>query len=74
MVNEVVPFPGNTILPEAPNSILEKAKTWGLERCLVIGWDDNGEFIHGGSHCDIAGNILLLELAKKRQLDEAYGD
>lgn len=67
----VVPFTGITILPEAPETLLEKAKAWGLERVLVVGMTANGEFIMGGSHSEIAESVLLLELAKRDFLDAA---
>jgi len=67
-MSEVVSFTGVTRLPEAPETILEKAKAWKMTRCLVIGWNENGEFVYGGSHCEMAENVLLLEIAKKHHL------
>lgn len=68
---DIIKFTGNTILPEDPNGVLEKAKSWGLARVIIIGACESGEFVFGGSHSEIAESILLLEIAKRRLVAEA---
>jgi hypothetical protein len=68
---DVVEFPGNTILPEEPAVILEKAKGWDLRQVVVAGWDQDGKLLIGGSHCDLGSICLLLDIAKARMLAEA---
>ena len=68
---EIVKFPGITIIPDDPVEALEKAKSWGMERVVIVGFDVAGSLMFGGSHSELAETLLLLELAKKRLLDEA---
>jgi hypothetical protein len=62
---DILHFTGNTILPADPIEILEKAKAWGLERVVVLGWKEGGEFMFGGSHSEVAEANLLLDLGKR---------
>lgn len=74
MSADVVRFPGNTIVPDAPEVALEKAKSWGLERVVICGWTTGDKFIIGGSHSEIAEAVFLLEFGKKRLLEQADRD
>jgi hypothetical protein len=70
-MSEILKFTGLSRIPEKPEAILEKAKDWGMERCLVLGWkSENGKLVFGGSHCEVADLVLLLEAAKKALLDD----
>lgn len=69
---EIVKFNGNTILPTTPKSILQQAKSWGMERCLVVGEDAEGNLKFGGSFCDAGDVLMLLELAKKFIIDNHF--
>ncbi len=60
MSAEVVPFPGDTKIDEPPEGVLEKAKAWGMERCIVLGWKEDGTFCFGGSFSELGEIILLL--------------
>lgn len=71
---EVLRFTGTTILPEPASGVLEKAKDWNLSRVVILGFTENGAFVFGGSHSEIAETVLLLEIAKKRLIAEADHD
>lgn len=71
LMAEVIKFTGITVLPETAESSLEKAKAWGLERVVICGLTESGEFVIGGSHSEVAETILILELGKKRFLEMA---
>ena len=66
---EIIKFSGLTSLPEPPKTLLQKAKKWGMKKCIVIGTDAEGKTIFGGSFSDAAEIVLLLELAKKFVLE-----
>lgn len=53
-----------TTVPEAPSDLLEKAKSWGAARVLVIAETEDGQLMWGGSFGDAAGINWLLDLAK----------
>lgn len=69
MSDNVLPFTGITCLPEPPTEFLEKAKAWGMERCLVIGFDENGNLMGGASFSELNDMIFLLELFKRNILE-----
>lgn len=64
MSENVLPFTGATTVPEPPEQILEKAKAWNMRRCIVVGEDENGELVWGGSFSEADGINWLLDLAK----------
>ena len=72
MSENVVAFNGNTRIDQPPPEILEKAKDWGMSRCLIVGIDDDGEFHFGGSFSDAGEMVLLLEEAKRRVLATVF--
>jgi hypothetical protein len=69
---EVVKFPGNTLLPTTPKKILQQAKSWDMDRCLVIGEDAEGKLKFGGSFCEAGDVLMMLELAKKFILENHF--
>lgn len=69
MDEKVIPFTGFTTLSEPCESLLEKAKLWGMEKCLVIGIDEEGALLFGGSFWNEGESILMLERAKKIIVD-----
>lgn len=71
---DILPFRGNTIIPDDPVDVMEKAKAWGLSRVVICGTTPEGEFIFGGSHSEIGETLLLLEIARRRLLAEADAD
>ena len=66
---EIINLSGVNFLPETPKSVLQKAKKWGMKRCIVIGFDENERVIFGGSFSDAGDILMLLELAKKHLLE-----
>lgn len=66
----VVPFTGITTVDEPANQILEKAKDWDLDRCLVVGTDQEGKLVFGGNESDLGTMLLILERAKHYLMTE----
>lgn len=60
----VLAFTGATTVPEPPEQFLEKAKAWKMRRCIVIGEDENGGLVWGGSFSEAATINWLIDLAK----------
>jgi hypothetical protein len=67
---DTLKFTGNTTLPISAESLLEDAKGWEMDKCLVLGWKD-GEFVFGGTHCQVGENLLLLEVARTKLIEVA---
>lgn len=61
---EVVSFPGDTVADWPVDVALEKAKNWGMERCVIVGTDPDGNLRFGGSTSDIAYMNFVLDMAK----------
>lgn len=53
-----------------PERILEAAKEAGLTGAVVIGWDAEGGFYFASSIADGADVLWLMELAKKKLLED----
>jgi hypothetical protein len=62
---DIIPIHRIIRLPTVPAEMLEKAKDWGMDRCLVIGFHDDHSVSFGGSFSDSGDIVLLLELAKQ---------
>lgn len=60
MSENITPFTGFTRHPEPPESLLEKAKLWGMDKCVVIGTNENDELIFGGSFSGEADILFLV--------------
>lgn len=63
-MGEVIHIPGLTKVDEPPESILEKAKSWEMEHCVVVGYDSDGRLAFGGTTSNLEKIITLLERAK----------
>jgi len=55
MKGEIVRF-----VTERPEAVLETAKGWDMERCIILGWKGDGTFCFGGSFSELGEIILLL--------------
>lgn len=66
MSAQIIPLGTVTCVDEPPDTLLEKAKAWGMDRCVVLGFDENGGFYFGGSFSNLAEIVLLLEAGKHR--------
>ncbi len=64
--SNVVQFSGITTIDESPQTTLEKAKCWGMEKCMVIGLDANNQLCFGGSWSEAGEMLLTLEAAKQQ--------
>ena len=64
MRDNVIHIPGIAVASESPDVVLEKAKSWEMEHCLVVGHDDAGDLMFGGTTGDLEKIITLLERAK----------
>jgi hypothetical protein len=67
-MGEVVKFTGITTVPEPPEITLEKAKSWGLERVVIIGADANGDLLFGASFSEVESINFLIDKAKQKVL------
>lgn len=63
-MGEVLKFKGITTVDEPIDNILDKAKSWGMIKCVVIGLDENGALKFGGSLSDAGEIMIMLEAAK----------
>lgn len=72
-MGDVVGFPGVTTQPDLPNKILRAAIKAKLEKCIVIGREQNGGFWFSGNFSDAYEILWLLEVAKREILDLAEG-
>ena len=73
-MGDVVGFTGITTIDCSAEDALEKAKEWGMDSCVVAGFDKDNGFHFGGSTSDIARIVLILELAKKHILEQSEED
>ena len=60
---EILRFSGNTIVDTPPDAVLEAAKG-ETTKCLVLGWDKDGELWFSGSFSNIPEISYLLDVAK----------
>lgn len=60
-MSTVVPFRSTGRIE--PETILSEAN--GLQDVLVLGWDQNDEFVISYSNAEIGELLILLELAKR---------
>ncbi len=64
-MGEVVEMTGLvTSIPEPPSDLLEKAKSWGATRAIVIAETEDGQLMWGASFGEAEGLNWLLDLAK----------
>lgn len=66
MSAEIVHLGTVTCVIEPPEQVLEKAKAWGMDRCLILGFDEDGALHMGGSFSNLAEMVLLLEAGRHR--------
>ena len=70
MSDKIIPFGGITYLDLPTDRILEEAKGDCSDGVVIIGFDDEGELYFASSMADGGEVIWLLELAKKRLLEQ----
>ena len=62
-------FPGETKADFDPVVMLETAKTAGLEKVAIVGWDSEGELFLSSSFGTYPDLLWLLKQAEKFLLD-----
>lgn len=65
MSADILAFTGDTKIQDRPETVLEKAKGWGMERCIVLGWKEDGSFCFGGSFSELGEIVLLLRCGEQ---------
>ncbi len=68
--DNIVDLPCETSLPLQPDKILQNAVGTGIDEIALLYLDANGEFQMCTSEPDMARNLMLVELARKRLVDE----
>lgn len=68
-MNNIIGFNNITTVTMPPEKILDAAKEHVPEELLIIGWGKEGKLYFAGTHYDVAGNLLLLEAAKRDLMD-----
>jgi hypothetical protein len=63
-MGEVLRFRGITTVDETADQVLEKAKTWGMAKCIIIGLDDAGILKFGGTLSEAGEIMIMIEAAK----------
>ncbi len=68
--DNVIEWPGVTTVDFTPDFVLDKAREWDMEHCLVVGHTKDGELRFGATTCDVAEVLLLLERARINLMNE----
>jgi len=63
-MSNVIRIPTITVADDSPANVLEMARSWGMEHCIIIGHDADGDLVFGGTTSDLEKIIMLLERAK----------
>lgn len=71
-MSKVIDFPGLQYGDTTPETVLEQAKNWGMDRCIIIGFTDDALFKFGGSFSDLGEILILLEFAKKFVIENEF--
>lgn len=61
---DIHPFPGDTVADWPVDVALDKAKNWGMERCVIVGLDADGRLRFGGSTSDAGWMVVVLEATR----------
>lgn len=69
-MNNVIRIPTITVVDDKPENVLNLAKSWEMEHCLVVGHDHEGNLTFGGTTSDLEKILMLLERAKHFSLSE----
>ena len=70
MTAEIFRFNGKTTLEIPPDQVLEQT-TGILDSVLLMGWHKDGSFYTAASGPSIPEALMMLELCKKRLIDNA---
>ena len=72
--DNVVQFKGLTKVKIPPAELLEKAKDWEMDTCVVLGWTEDGELKFGGSFSNVAEIYYMLSVARHEMMDDTIFD
>ena len=75
-MGDVIRIDGITVVDEAPLVLLEMAKRWGMEHCIIVGYDSDGILAFGGTTSDHEKIIALLQRGlhwTMREIDDHGG-
>ena len=72
-MGQVIPLGNVTSLDIPPDQILENNKG-KLESVLIMGWTKDGDFMAASSQADGGEVLWLMELCKKRLLQNVFED
>ena len=70
MTDKILEFNGISYLDLPPSRLLTKAADSELESCIIIGHDKDGEFYFASSKADGGEVLWLIEVAKKKLLEQ----
>ena len=70
VLGAVIQIPAITVADGTPADVLELAKKWDMEHCIIIGHDPDGVLAFGGTTSDLGKILMLLERAKHWAISE----
>ena len=69
MSDKVTELGGITIVPMTVEKVLTNSIPEIPERAMVIGWDKDDNLYLAGTHSDMEGALMLLEMAKRHVME-----
>lgn len=64
-MTNVINFTGETIVETDAERVLEAAKDWGMDQCVIMGMKPDGTPMYGGNTSDAGDILIMLEITKK---------
>lgn len=71
-MTKVLQFSGQTKVDTPAVDLLEVAKLWGMEKVLVVGFDDDGDLCFGGNFSDHPLINFMLDKAKHSLMEDEF--
>lgn len=68
--DNVIEFPGDTKVDFTSEYLMDKARDWDMEHCLIVGQTADGDLRFGATTSDTAEVLLLLERARINLMNE----
>lgn len=68
--DNVIQWPGITKADFTPVFLIDKARDWDMEHCLIVGQTHDGDLRFGATTSDTAEVLLLLERARINLMNE----
>jgi hypothetical protein len=73
-MGDILHFNGIVRADTPVDDVFDKARGWGMTKCVVVGVNEDGELCFGGSTSDVALINLLLDQAKRIILEDPDDD